>query len=105
MAQWDFLTFLVERAKRFPTFHLLMCAEGIDVVRKRRRVIGVKAATAQGERTILADLVVGCDGRTSTMRAKAGLEVRDIGAPIDVLWFQVDKHAGDSPDTAARTSK
>ncbi len=99
MAQWDFLNFLTEHAQRLPTFHLLLNAEGIDVIRKRRRIVGVKAVTADGERTILADLVVGCDGRSSTMRAKAGLRVRDIGAPIDVLWFRVEKQAADPPQT------
>jgi 2-polyprenyl-6-methoxyphenol hydroxylase-like FAD-dependent oxidoreductase len=99
MAQWDFLNFLTDNAKRFPAFHLLMNAEGVDLVRKRRRIVGVKANTPDGERTILADLVVGCDGRSSTMRAKAGLRVRDIGAPIDVLWFRIEKHAGDPPQT------
>jgi len=33
------------------------------------------------------------------MRAKAGLLVRDLGAPIDVLWFRVDKLDGDPPQT------
>jgi 2-polyprenyl-6-methoxyphenol hydroxylase-like FAD-dependent oxidoreductase len=99
MAQWDFLNFLTEHAQRLPSFHLLMSTEGIDVVLKRRRVVGVKARTPDGDRTILADLVVGCDGRTSTMRAKAGMRVRDIGAPIDVLWFRIEKHAGDPPQT------
>jgi 2-polyprenyl-6-methoxyphenol hydroxylase-like FAD-dependent oxidoreductase len=99
MAQWDFLNFLTEHASRYPAFHLLMNADGVDLIRKRRRVIGVKAVLPDGERTILADLVVGCDGRSSTMRAKAGLRVRDIGAPIDVLWFRVDKHTGDPAQT------
>jgi 2-polyprenyl-6-methoxyphenol hydroxylase-like FAD-dependent oxidoreductase len=99
MAQWDFLNFLAERARQYPSFHLLMNAEGVDVLRKRRRVIGVKAMLPDGERTILADLVVGCDGRGSTVRTKAGLNVRDIGAPIDVLWFRADKHPNDPAQT------
>ncbi len=99
MAQWDFLDFLTEHAKSYPAFHVLMGTEGIELVRGRRRVIGVKARTPEGERTILADFVVGCDGRGSTMRAQAGLRVRDIGAPIDVLWFRIDKHAGDPAQT------
>ncbi|WP_408634410.1 FAD-dependent monooxygenase [Nitrococcus mobilis] len=36
---------------------------------------------------IRADLVIGCDGRDSAVRAAAGLRVRDYGAPMDVLWF------------------
>jgi 2-polyprenyl-6-methoxyphenol hydroxylase-like FAD-dependent oxidoreductase len=44
---------------------------------------------------IRADLVVGCDGRHSTMRQAAGLQVREFGVPIDVLWFRISRHAGD----------
>lgn len=99
MAQWDFLNFLTEHAQQYPAFNLLLNADGVDLLRKGRRVIGVKAMLPGGERKIFADLVVGCDGRDSTMRAKAGLGLRDLGAPIDVLWFRVDKHAGDPPAT------
>jgi 2-polyprenyl-6-methoxyphenol hydroxylase-like FAD-dependent oxidoreductase len=44
---------------------------------------------------VRADLVVGADGRSSTVRERADLEVMDLSAPIDVLWFGLSKHAGD----------
>jgi 2-polyprenyl-6-methoxyphenol hydroxylase-like FAD-dependent oxidoreductase len=44
---------------------------------------------------IQADLVVGCDGRHSTMRQAAGLAVQEFGVPIDVLWFRISRRAGD----------
>jgi len=47
---------------------------------------------------IRADLVVGCDGRSSTVRASAGLPVQTLGSPIDVLWFRLSKKPGDPPD-------
>jgi 2-polyprenyl-6-methoxyphenol hydroxylase-like FAD-dependent oxidoreductase len=34
---------------------------------------------------VRADLVIGADGRSSIVRERAGLEVIDLGAPIDVL--------------------
>jgi 2-polyprenyl-6-methoxyphenol hydroxylase-like FAD-dependent oxidoreductase len=43
--------------------------------------------------------VVGCDGRHSTVREKAGLESDDYGAPMDVLWFRVSRKNTDSTDT------
>ena len=49
--------------------------------------------------TIRADLVVGCDGRHSTVREKAGLKSDDYGAPMDVLWFRVTRKEADSADT------
>jgi len=43
--------------------------------------------------------VVGCDGRHSTVREKAGFESDDYGAPMDVLWFRISHLQSDSTDT------
>src|SRR6185295_14541576 len=51
--------------------------------------------TPTGEQDIRADLVVGADGRRSVVRARAGLTVDDLGAPIDVLWLRLSRRAGD----------
>jgi 2-polyprenyl-6-methoxyphenol hydroxylase-like FAD-dependent oxidoreductase len=59
------------------------------------RVIGVTATTPDGPLEVHADLVVGCDGRGSTVRAAADLPLYDLGSPIDVLWFRLSKKAGD----------
>ncbi|HVZ54827.1 MAG TPA: FAD-dependent monooxygenase, partial [Pseudolabrys sp.] len=48
---------------------------------------------------IRADLVVGCDGRHSTLRERAGFQVEDIGAPMDILWFRISRKEGDSAET------
>jgi 2-polyprenyl-6-methoxyphenol hydroxylase-like FAD-dependent oxidoreductase len=95
MPQWDFLNFLADRGKRYPTFHLLVKTQGTDVVVTDGRVTGVVACDADGSATIDAKLVVGTDGRHSTMRASAGLTVEDLGAPMDVLWMRITKHPGD----------
>ena len=60
---------------------------------------GVRAKTPDGALTIRADLVVGCDGRHSTVREKAGLKSDDYGAPMDVLWFRVSRKVTDSAET------
>ncbi len=95
MPQWDFLNFLSGRAKRFPGFQLRMQYEGVDLIRDGATIVGVEARSADGPMHIQADLVVACDGRHSTMRRAAGLEVREFGVPIDVLWFRVSRRAGD----------
>jgi 2-polyprenyl-6-methoxyphenol hydroxylase-like FAD-dependent oxidoreductase len=91
MPQWDFLNFLDEQGRRFPNLRLLRNAEAIDLLRDGEAVTGVVAWTEDGELEIKADLTVGCDGRHSVVRQRAGLAVEDIGAPIDVLWFRVGK--------------
>jgi 2-polyprenyl-6-methoxyphenol hydroxylase-like FAD-dependent oxidoreductase len=63
------------------------------------RIVGLAAKTPDGALTIRADLVVGCDGRHSIVREKAGLESDDYGAPMDVLWFRMSRKASDSADT------
>ncbi len=95
MPQWDFLNFLVRHAKRYPTFHLRMEAEVVDLIEERGRVAGLRAKTPCGELEVRAQLVIGADGRSSTVRKRAGLEVIDLGASIDVLWFRVSKADGD----------
>ena len=102
MPQWDFLNFLAEKAKQFPIFDLRMEYEAIGVIEENGRVTGVRVKTREGFTEIEADLVVGCDGRHSTMRDSAGLEVMDLGAPIDVLWFRISRQAGDSTQVLGR---
>jgi 2-polyprenyl-6-methoxyphenol hydroxylase-like FAD-dependent oxidoreductase len=102
MPQWDFLNFMSEHAKRYPSYHLEVNAEVQDVIVENGRVTGVKVATPGGTREIRADLVVGADGRSSTVREKAGLEVVDMGAPIDVLWLRLSRRPSDPDMTFGR---
>jgi 2-polyprenyl-6-methoxyphenol hydroxylase-like FAD-dependent oxidoreductase len=98
MPQWDFLNFLSGRARRFPSFELRMRHEAYDLLWDGDRVAGVLVRTPDGATVeIRARLVVGCDGRHSAIRQAARLELREYGAPIDVLWFRIPRVAGD-PD-------
>jgi 2-polyprenyl-6-methoxyphenol hydroxylase-like FAD-dependent oxidoreductase len=99
MPQWDFLNFLAAHGRRYKTFDLHMNAEATDLIEEGGRITGVRAKTADGTLTIRADLVVGCDGRHSTVRDKAGLRSDDYGAPMDVLWFRLSRKPTDSADT------
>ncbi|MDB5945697.1 MAG: Monooxygenase, binding [Ramlibacter sp.] len=100
--QWEFLDFLREHASLYPGFHLRMNAEATELVRSQGRVTGVLARTPQGELRIDADLVIGADGRRSTLRQAAGLKVRDLGAPIDVLWMRIAKQPADPSGSGGR---
>ena len=95
MPQWDFLSFLAERARRFPGFSLRMRTEATELVEASGRVVGVRARTPEGELEVRADLVVAADGRSSVLRARAGLPVEEFGAPMDVLWFRLSRRADD----------
>jgi 2-polyprenyl-6-methoxyphenol hydroxylase-like FAD-dependent oxidoreductase len=102
MPQWDFLNFLADHGKRYKTFDLRMQAEATDLIEENGRIVGLIAKTPDGALTIRADLVVGCDGRHSTVREKAGLVSDDYGAPMDVLWFRVSRKASDRTDMFGR---
>jgi 2-polyprenyl-6-methoxyphenol hydroxylase-like FAD-dependent oxidoreductase len=91
MPQWDFLDFLADEAKKLPSFSLLMRTEATGLIEENGRVVGVRANGPDGEVEIRATLTVGADGRHSTIREASGLHVRDIGAPIDVFWFRIDR--------------
>jgi len=98
MPQWDFLNFLMDKGGRFPSLQVMMSAQATDLVRSAGRIIGVTATTPDGPLEVRADLVVGCDGRASTVRQAAALTVQDLGSPIDVLWFRLSKNSGDPKD-------
>jgi 2-polyprenyl-6-methoxyphenol hydroxylase-like FAD-dependent oxidoreductase len=91
MPQWDFLNFLASEAARYPQFKLRMNAEVAGLIERGSRITGVRL----GSESIEADLVIGADGRHSTVRALAGLEVESLGAPIDVLWFRLSRRPED----------
>ncbi len=99
MPQWDFLKFLAERGKQFPSFTLQMEHEAVDLLLENDRVVGVRARTPDGERDFLADLVIGADGRHAITHDKAKLELMEFGAPIDVLWMRLSKRPDDPPQT------
>ena len=104
MPQWDFLDFLAKHGKAYPGFRLLMQAEALDLVEEGGRVAGVRAAAPDGPLEIRADLTVAADGRHSTLRERARLEVEDFGAPMDVLWMRLSKRADDPKSVLGRLS-
>lgn len=102
MPQWDFLNFVAEEAGKYPTFHLHMRAAVTDLVEEGGRVVGVRATTPQGPLEVRAELTVGADGRHSTVRDRAGLPVRNIGAPMDVLWMRLSRKPTDTDRPTGR---
>jgi len=95
MPQWDFLNFLSSHAKHFPSFQLHVQTEVVDLLIENERVKGVRAKTPRGEIEMRADLVIGADGRHSTVHTRGGFERREFGVPIDVLWMRISKKKDD----------
>jgi 2-polyprenyl-6-methoxyphenol hydroxylase-like FAD-dependent oxidoreductase len=95
MPQWDFLNFLAAHGRRYAGFHLMMKTAVTDLIETTGRVTGVRAACDGAAVEIRADLVIGADGRHSTVRERAGFTVQDLGAPMDVLWLRMSRRPDD----------
>ncbi|HEX7758287.1 MAG TPA: FAD-dependent oxidoreductase [Caulobacteraceae bacterium] len=95
MPQWDFLNFLAREGAAFPEFDLRLSTEATGLILDGDKVVGVTAVGSQGPFEIRADVVIAADGRTSLLRDKAGLPVKDLGAPMDVLWMRLSRRPGD----------
>jgi len=102
MPQWDFLNFIAVEAERYRTFHLRMQSEATELIAEQGRVVGVRANTPEGVREVRADLIVAADGRHSKLRDQAGLQLQDLGAPIDVLWLRLSRRQGDPNEVLGR---
>jgi 2-polyprenyl-6-methoxyphenol hydroxylase-like FAD-dependent oxidoreductase len=102
MPQWDFLNFLRESGKRFASLKVMMNTDATDLIWSGDAVTGVLANTPEGPVEIRADLTIGCDGRHSIVRQCAKLEVEEIGAPMDVLWFRAGRSADENENLFAR---
>jgi len=100
--QWDLLDLLATEGRKLPNFDLRMRCEATGFVFENgdpaARIVGVQARDADGNSfEVRADLVVAADGRHSILRRDALLPLRDLGAPMDVLWFRLPIATGD-PD-------
>jgi 2-polyprenyl-6-methoxyphenol hydroxylase-like FAD-dependent oxidoreductase len=72
-----------------------MDTEVVDLLIENDRVVGVRAKSPRGELEVRADLVIGADGRHSIVEERAGLEQREFGVPIDVLWMRISRKKDD----------
>lgn len=102
MPQWDFLNFLARKGKDYPGFNLYMRTEATDLVFDATKVVGVTVRSPEGWQAVSADLVVCAGGRGSHLRTRAGLKPMDLGAPMDVLWFRLNRKPGDTAETQGR---
>jgi 2-polyprenyl-6-methoxyphenol hydroxylase-like FAD-dependent oxidoreductase len=77
---------LVAEAGEHAGFRFLAGCPVSELLEADGRVSGVRLADGT---QLLADLVVGCDGRGSLVRQRADLPLEAGGSPIDVLWFRL----------------
>ena len=111
MPQGRFLPFMVEQAGRFPGFRVEMGARVSALLRDGDgdgdggRVTGVEYVQDGTRHRLSADLVVGADGRNSKVRTLSTITATELGAHLDICWYEVPRRDGDpalsGPTTAA----
>ena len=97
LPQSRFLELLTAEAARYPNFRLVMGARVEELIESNREIHGVRYRGHDGVHEILAQLVVGADGRYSKVRELAGLARTRSAQPIDILWFRLPTSPADSP--------
>lgn len=99
IAQSRFLQFIVDEARSYPQFRLVMGAHVEALLTDNGAVAGVRYRHAQAQHELRAALTIGADGRFSTVRKLAGLAPIKTASPIDALWFRLSRRA-DDPEEA-----
>ena len=102
MPQWEFLDFLRDEAAAFPAFALEMEAEVTGFLEDGERIAGVRLEDGRDQRA--GKLVLMTDGRASLVRRLSMLPIRQLGAPMDVLWFSLPKTGNPSNELRGSVS-
>ncbi len=102
MPQKNFLEFIVEEAKQYPSFRLVMGARVRELIEESGVARGVYYESADGRHEVRAALTVGADGRGSRTRKLAGIEPKKTSPPMDVLWFRLPREDEDPAGVVGR---
>jgi 2-polyprenyl-6-methoxyphenol hydroxylase-like FAD-dependent oxidoreductase len=102
MPQVHFLEFIIEQAKQYPNFQLIMGANVQELIEDVEAIRGVRYRRQGGWHEIRATLTIGADGRHSRVRQLAGLNLpRPSASPLDVLWFRLPRHPNEPDELTA----
>ncbi|GHO81078.1 monooxygenase [Ktedonobacter sp. SOSP1-85] len=95
LPQPNFISMLIEEAKQYPHFQVLMGAQVDGLLQENGKVCGVRYRGQSGRGEIQAQLVVGADGRFSRVRKMAGLEPQFAEPTMDILWTRLSRKPSD----------
>ena len=87
--QEKFLNHIVEKGKQLSGFKVLMGAQVRELKETNGKISGVKFNYKGNEHELDAGLTIGADGRGSTARRLAKIELGKTSPPMDVIWFKL----------------
>ena len=95
MPQPIFLDALRRKAEAFPSFRCWMGAKVSELIEDGGRVIGVRGRRHGKEPfEVHADVVVGADGRYSTIARLGGFKPEYQHHDFDIIWFTIEQPPG-----------
>jgi 2-polyprenyl-6-methoxyphenol hydroxylase-like FAD-dependent oxidoreductase len=86
ISQSALLEAVLDRANQCKQFEFIQGTAVRDLLWQNERVSGVQLSD---DREIIADLVIGTDGRNSIVRQQAKLELEQAAQSFDILWFKL----------------
>lgn len=96
--QGNLLTVLLKESQAYSHFTLLLNTKVNELIEDETgRVFGVKASKDGQEITVESELVIGADGRYSTVRKQADIDVKIRKHGYDLLWAKVPAPKGWEP--------
>lgn len=105
MPQARFLEFLIEEAKQYANFRLILGANVQELIEEDQQICGVRYRGQGGWHEVRALLTVGADGRHSRVRELSGLKPVQSSPPMDVLWFRLPRKPEDGSGLNGRIGK
>jgi 2-polyprenyl-6-methoxyphenol hydroxylase-like FAD-dependent oxidoreductase len=87
--QSKFLDFLSREAGKYDEFDLRFSSKVESLIEENGTICGVRYMARDGVHEVKAPLVIGADGRFSTVRERAGLVPIRTSPAMDILWFEL----------------
>ncbi len=97
--QSEMLEVLLEHAKQYPNFQIVMGARVEALLEQNQQITGVRYRQNNNLVDLPSSVVIGADGRFSKVRQLAQTEMLQLSPATDVLWFKLPKYPTDPPDS------
>jgi 2-polyprenyl-6-methoxyphenol hydroxylase-like FAD-dependent oxidoreductase len=99
MEQPPLLRLLIDEASQFESFRYYDGMPAQELIREGNRVVVVRASDRDQDQSVMirSRLVVGADGRYSTVRKAANIEPGLFESTLELLWFKLPAEAISEP--------